>query len=369
MGNLFEFLRYNERLPLSGTLETRARHEKSKQAFDNLVDFLINPDFSNQEIRKLMTLTKGLTHNMVVWFEEGQINHFTFDIYPRDNIPYFVYPKDFVDSLHDQPLSTVADVVFAASLARDFVTGRISDQDKDPYGIERASAFKAETITSLLDMEFYEEESKEKSLGEKSLEYQIDDQIADLLDKFPIGIKSLEGYKNYPTPYFEGVVRTTIEVQNQAMLATQKGFVDALEKIKKSKIKRISDTAKSIEAKLDNQEAGIIFDPGLLEPFPVELVIYQDPDKKQALDKPGIKIKTAYFLAYPKSILQDMFRANLVRIFEIVDRYPFGFANRQKEIYTEALDMEARWLASEKRGEITYDPRYMPREELIKMLL
>lgn len=62
--------------------------------------------------------------------------------------------------------------------------------------------------------------------------------------------------------------------------------------------------------------------------------------------------------------------SDLIRTLKIADQFPDkGFERRLKLVCSDALDMEKSWLEEQNAHEVTFDPRYVPKDDLLKTLL
>lgn len=174
--------------------------EQTTKYFDALVDFLRDKErFPNPKVNRLATLLwrlVGNKHVPVTLDLAGRIPSLSFVILGKtiEETPFLILPQPLVPAVNENPAMQLGAVAFTASQVRDYWTGKLTEEKRsglEENCLQRAYAFEAEVLLTLLKMA--QDEGKKLELNN----YQTE-----ILNRFPLGLESLDPSLNYPTPAY-----------------------------------------------------------------------------------------------------------------------------------------------------------------------
>lgn len=175
----------------------------STRYFDTLVDFLREErKFPNREINNLTTLLWrliGNKHIPMTLDTSGSVSNLSMLVLGKsgEEIPFFIMPKNFIVRVNENPAMQLGAVVYNASQARDYWTGKLVLEKKLGFNNnfhKRAIAFEAEMLITL----------KKVSSG-VSQELELNDYQTAVLRNYPEGLKSLDPSLRYQTPPYKTI--------------------------------------------------------------------------------------------------------------------------------------------------------------------
>lgn len=194
--------RLRRRIGLGETyaISSRELAEQTTNTFDSLVDFLRDKDrFPNPKINQLVTLLwrlVGNRHIPVTLDLGGRIPSLSFVVQGNlvEQAPFFILPQSFTGLVHANPAMQLGAVAFAASQARDYWTGKLIEEKRlgrEDDCLKRAYAFEAEVLLTLQKL------AQDDGDTLKFNAYQTE-----VLNRFPLGLGSLDLTLRYPTPTY-----------------------------------------------------------------------------------------------------------------------------------------------------------------------
>ncbi|GIW63754.1 MAG: hypothetical protein KatS3mg091_556 [Patescibacteria group bacterium] len=191
---LKEFIQNNANLSVPKNTEEYLN--RMVEVFDSLVDFLRNPDkFPDPQINQLVTLLWSLIGNkdITVVLDQWNFPSVSFAVLGNniEQQPILIIPRDFIIKVAEDPVFQLGMIVYMASQARDFYTGKIKEGSSDIL-TRRARAWEAQALLTLEEMA--QKEGVQLTLNKYQLE---------ILQENPNGLSSLPPELNYSTPIWQ----------------------------------------------------------------------------------------------------------------------------------------------------------------------
>lgn len=182
-------------LPESKDLDFRRYVETITRTFDELVDFLRDPErFPNREINDATSLMWNLIGNkdIPVVLDQWGVTSLVFMVVGDEvqRYPVFIMPVDFIDQVRENPTVQLGGVAYMASQARDYYSGALNPTNSKIVN-RRARAFEAEALLTIKKMAL-----------EEGVTIEWDNEQRSVLAESPLGLKSLSPELNYKTPEY-----------------------------------------------------------------------------------------------------------------------------------------------------------------------
>ena len=191
---LEQYLRSLEQQPVAYDLEDRLN--KTAETFDNLLNFLgDSDDFPNEKINDLVTLMGELIVKKVIPVAvdftgiASKVVFFNINSQGQTD-PCIFLPHNYIELVKKAPEVEIGAFVRIASQCRDFFCHKINITNNSEV-CERAEAYEAEALQTLLTLA----EQERISIG--LFPYQ-----KGLLAQFPNGVADLDPELDYDTPPF-----------------------------------------------------------------------------------------------------------------------------------------------------------------------
>lgn len=192
---LKEILAQQKQLPRSEMLRFPEYIEQSINTFDAFVDLLRDSKrFPNNQVNELVTLGWRLIGNKItpVVLDQWGTPTLSFAAMGKvqEHVGVIIMPTNYIDLVREDPVMQLGAIVFTASQARDYYTGKMGNESSHDIN-KRARAFEADALNTLDHL----------AQGEGlQLEWNTYQQA--ILAEFPRGLEDLAENLRYPTPPF-----------------------------------------------------------------------------------------------------------------------------------------------------------------------